>query len=159
MEHIDVTTRFVRRLSLSFHLAFLCRFLQCIDDKDAESVMDMLESDQLSSETWDKQLSEFMDAGSSKNATFRLHMEMMQHCDEVVAVYLAERLGGLQSTFSAGHFHQCMKKTLYSTPIGNTSTNFASDSKREVDHQDVLRGFRSGSTLPAANSRMSLIDS
>ncbi|CAC5394943.1 unnamed protein product [Mytilus coruscus] len=152
----------------------------------------MLESGQVSSENWHKQLSEFMEAGNSKNSTFRLHMEMMQYCDEIVAVYLAERLGGFErynllfgavkssllfsflngassygpfcvrlllEHFSAGHFHKCMKKTLYSTPITNASTNFTSDSKREMDHQDVLCGLRSGSTLPAVTSRISFIDS
>lgn len=32
--------------------------------------------------------------------------------------------------YSAGHFHQHLKRTLYTTPIGNSSANFASDSKR-----------------------------
>ena len=35
-----------------------------------------------------------MDEGYSKNATFALHRDIMKHCDKVVAVALAERLGG-----------------------------------------------------------------
>ena len=30
----------------------------------------------------------------SRNATFALHVDIMQHCDEVVAISVAERIGG-----------------------------------------------------------------
>lgn len=177
-----------------WHVAFLCRFLQFIDDADALSILDALEGGQevQTAQQWNDRFDEFMKTGCGNNATFALHFEMMQHCDEVVAVYLAERLGGndgydlllsavkssllfsflngassygpfcarlLIQHYEAGYFHQCMKKTLFSTPIGNSSSNFACDSKREMDHQDALRGFRSGSNLSTVTSRMSLIDS
>ena len=120
----------------------------------------MLEEGQMVeiSNLWNDKFQEFMGTGIFQNRTFALHVDMMQHCDEVVAVYLAERLGGhigydlllgavkksLPSSFlngatsygpycaqlliqhySAGHFHQCLKKSLYSTPIGNSNINFA----------------------------------
>lgn len=141
---------------------------------------------------WSEKLERFLEEGSGRNATFALHKEMMRHCNDISAVYLAERLGGSQGYqlltaavkssvafsfvngacscgpfcvhilyhhFSAGHFHQKLKETLYSTPLGNSSKNFASDSKREMDHLDALKGFRAGSTLSSVTSRMSLIDS
>lgn len=37
--------------------------------------------------------------------------------------------------FSAGHFHQRMKETLYTTPYKGSRRNFALDSQREMDHQ------------------------
>ncbi|XP_071085902.1 uncharacterized protein [Haliotis cracherodii] len=60
--------------------------------------------------------------------------------------------------YTAGIFHQKLKETLYSTPIGNSTVNFACDTKREMDHKDALKGFRSGSSLESASRRMSLID-
>ena len=64
----------------------------------------------------------------------------------------------LHHHYSAGVFHTNMKECLFSTPIGNTAVNFSCDSKREIDHQDVMKGFRSGSTTSSVVSRMSLID-
>ena len=194
MNHIDIATRYVRRLALSFHMAFMCRFLHCLEENEAKEITTMLDNGKQveASNTWNDRYREFMEAGIAQNCTFALHSDMMNHCDEVVAVYLAERLGGyegydlllgavkkslpfsflngaasyapyctqlLLTHYSAGHFHQCLKKTLHSTPIGNSTTNFASDSKRETDHQDALRGFRSGFSMKFVIGRMSLIDS
>ncbi|CAC5412713.1 UBE2D [Mytilus coruscus] len=193
MDHIDVATKYVRRLSLSFHISFICRFLQSLKQEEALAVIDMLEKGKIeeTSSLWSSKFQDFMNTGITQNCTFALHADMMQHCDEVVAVYLSERLGGntgynlllgtvkgpsfsflngassygpycaqlLIQHYSAGHFHQCLKKALYSTPIGNSLVNFACDSKREMDHQDALRGFRSGSSMTSVIGRMSLIDS
>ena len=61
--------------------------------------------------------------------------------------------------YSSGYFHKCMKQTLFTTPIKNSSRNFSTDTKQEMDHLDALKGFRSGSTLSSVSVRMSLIDS
>ena len=61
--------------------------------------------------------------------------------------------------YSAGHFHSALKSSLFSTPIGDSTTNFATDTKREMDHKYALHSFRSGSNLSSVTSRMSLIDS
>ncbi|KAK6181776.1 hypothetical protein SNE40_009563 [Patella caerulea] len=37
----------------------------------------------------------FIETGSENNATFQLHLEMMHHCDEIFALSLSERLGGM----------------------------------------------------------------
>ena len=37
---------------------------------------------------------EFIKSGCENIATFLLHKEMMDHCDEIVAIALAERMGG-----------------------------------------------------------------
>lgn len=193
IDHIDVATKYVRRLAISFHVSFLSRFLQCIDENEANSLFSLLEDGAIvkAADTWNDRYEEFIKTGCAANATFTLHVEMMTHYDEV-AVYFSDRLGGvdgydlllgtvkssllfyflnganaygpfcarlLLEHYSAGHFHQHLKRTLYTTPIGNSSANFASDSKREMDHQDALRGFRSGSTLPSVTSRMPLTDS
>ncbi|CAC5365991.1 unnamed protein product [Mytilus coruscus] len=188
MDHIDVATKYVRRLSLSFHISFNCRFLQCLKQEEALAIIDMLEEGKIeeTSRLWSSKFQDFMNTGITQNCTFALHTDMMQHCDEVVAVYLSERLGGntgynlllgavkrslpfsflngatsygsycaqlLIQHYSAGHFNQCLKKALYSTPIGNSLVNFACDSKREMDHQDAPRGFRSGSSMTSVISQ------
>ena len=115
----------------------------------------------------------------------------MQHCDEVLAIKLAERLGGesgyqlllgatksslifaflngasyyapfctqlLLHHYSTGPFYRNMKYNLFSTPSTQSNLNMAGDTKREMDHRDVLKGFRSGSTLSSVSWRMALID-
>ena len=52
-----------------------------------------------------------------------------------------------------------MKEALYSTPIKQSTRNFACDTKRELDHLEALKGFRSGSNIISVTVRMSLIDS
>ena len=117
---------------------------------------------------------------------------MLIHCNHVVAISLAERLGGpdgyslllyavkesllfsflnnassyapycvqlLYTHFSASLFHRNMKEALYSTPIKQSTRNFACDTKRELDHLEALKGFRSGSNINSVTVRMSLIDS
>ena len=117
---------------------------------------------------------------------------MLNHCNHVVAISLAERQGGpdgyslllyavkesllfsflnnassyapycvqlLYTHFSASYFHRNMKEALYSTPIKQSNRNFACDTKRELDHLEALKGFRSGSNINSATVRMSLIDS
>lgn len=58
----------------------------------------------------------------------------------------------------AGFFHQCLKQTLYSTPFRESTRNFACDTKRELDHIEALKSFRSGSNMNTVTSRMSMID-
>ena len=52
-----------------------------------------------------------------------------------------------------------MRATLFSTPHKNSNINFAVDCQREMDHKDVIKAFRSGSSLDEVILRMSLVDS
>lgn len=61
--------------------------------------------------------------------------------------------------YSAGYFHRNLKECLFTTPFRNSKKNFACDTKREMDHLEAIKGFRSGSTLSSVTVRMSLIDS
>ena len=192
-DHIDTATKHVKRLSLSLHLAFLVEFAKSLAAEEQECFLSEMESDDPSSiaHTWSSRFKEFLDEGSTKNATFALHLDMMKHCDSVVAISLAERLGGptgyslllaavkeslpflfvnsatsyapycvrlLFHNYSAGFFHTCLKETLFTTPIKLGKRNFACDTKRELDHVDAVKGFRSATSLSAVTSRMSLID-
>ena len=194
VHHIDMATRNVRRISISLHLAFLITFAKHLPELECEEFLSDAKHTQPVelSRKWSGKLERFMDDGSSKNATFALHRDIMKHCDKVVAVALTERLGGkkgyelllatvktslafafingassygpycvklLFHHFSAGYFHARLKECLFTTPIGNSTKNFACDTKWEMDHLEAVKGFRSGSTLSSVTARMSLIDS
>jgi hypothetical protein len=51
-----------------------------------------------------------------------------------------------------------MKSTLFTTLYKGSNVNFALDAQRELDHQDVLKVFRSGANITSVIPRMSLID-
>ena len=192
--HIDVATRHVKRLALSFQLAFLIAFSQTLGHEDLQSFLGDMESltPVQIAENWNAQFEKFIEEGRQKNATFALHHDMLIHCNHIVAISLAERLGGpdgyslllyavkesllfsflnnassyapycvqlLYTHFSASLFHRNMKEALYSTPIKQSTRNFACDTKRELDHLEALKGFRSGSNINSVTVRMSLIDS
>ena len=193
VQHIDTATRYVRRIALSLHLAFLIEFSKSLESAEQESFwteMQIVDEATLS-KTWSKKFEDFLHKGSERNATFALHVDMMCHSDHVVQIAFAERLGGqdgyslmvaavkesvrflfvnnassyapycvklLYEHFAAGYFHKCMKETLFTTPIKGGKCNFASDTKRELDHLDAVKGFRSGSNLSTITCRMSLMD-
>ncbi|CAG2191210.1 unnamed protein product [Mytilus edulis] len=64
----------------------------------------------------------------------------------------------LHEHFKSGPFYRRMKTTLFTTPHKGSNVNFALDSQREMDHQDVIKAFRSGATVTSVIPRMSLID-
>lgn len=193
IQHIDMATHIVKRISTALHVAFVIKFCQCLQPTECKQfTQDLVHmtANQLA-EKWSNKLDCFITESMEVNATFALHYNIMQHCDEVVALSLSERMGGddgyalLLSTVksslafsfvngatsyapycvkllaaheSCGYYYQSLKRTLYSTPVDNSVCNFASDTKREIDHQQVTKCFRSGSNINAIRSRMSLID-
>lgn len=194
IQHIDVATRYVKRLALALHLAFMICFTQTLEADELESFIRDMENNTANeaANNWSTKFEKYVQMGSQTNATFAMHRDMMRHCESVVAVSLSERLGGpdgyalllatIKSTFPfsfvnnatsyapycvqllyhhyhSGHFHRELKKTLYTTPFKGSNRNFACDTKREMDHLDVLKGFRSGSNTSSITCRMSLIDS
>ncbi len=94
--HIDAATRNVRRLSTSLHLAFLTKFMQSLsDNKSKELQLDIstLPAEELCCK-WDEEFINYINRGSKLNGTFALHKDMMMQLDSVLAIALAERLGG-----------------------------------------------------------------
>ena len=193
VQHIDIATRHVKRIAVSLHIAFLVVFTKSLPVSEQQLFWNDMETAEASvlAERWSERFEDFLQKSSSVNATFALHVDMMRHCDHVVAISFAERLGGpdgynlvlsavkeslkfsfvnnatsyapycvklLCQHYGAGHFHQCLKTTLYTTPFKDSNRNFACDTKRELDHLDALKGFRSGSNISAVTSRMSLMD-
>ena len=191
--HIDVATRNISRLAHAFHAAFLWKFwVDLPETMKNEFAHDRQSLSPLSiSEKWDEEYQVYLDKHSQGNATFALHCDMMAQMDDIMAIKLAERLGGddgyhlllatsksslpfsfvngatayspyciqlLYEHFRAGPFHQKLKKTLFSTPHPDSIVNMACDTKREIDHQDVTKSFRSASTMPSVMRRMCLVD-
>lgn len=48
---------------------------------------------------WNPAYLAFVKNGAAKNATFCLHLEIMKHCDEIVAIQLAEKNWGLTGLY------------------------------------------------------------
>ncbi|MCW4344649.1 MAG: hypothetical protein N0E48_15030, partial [Candidatus Thiodiazotropha endolucinida] len=192
-EDINKASRYIRRLSIAFHLAFVAKFLSTLDEEErllAEKNMIHGNLFDRRSKYHDRYLM-FVKSGVERNATFALHYDIMQHCDEVSAITFAERIGGpdgynlllgsvksslpfsfmngavsyapyctqlLIAHYESGPFYQKMKASLFSTPHKTSKCNIGLDCQREMDHQDVIKAFRSGSSESAVLPRMALID-
>ncbi|CAC5388681.1 unnamed protein product [Mytilus coruscus] len=190
-DNIDKATRYIRRLSLSLHLAFICKFMQTLSMEDAEVMQEHITNKTIFGTKCETDFGLFMEKGKADNATSALHVDMMAHSDEVCAIAFAERLGReagyylllsavktslpfsflsgassyaayctklLHEHFKSGPFYRRMKTTLFTTLHKGSNVNFALDSQREMDHQDVIKALRSDATVTSVLPIMSLID-
>ncbi len=95
VENIEVATRNIRRISLSLHLAFSIKFLEYLPADQSKEVLENFRDPKGNETDQFHQLYQtFLKNGSHHNATFALHNEMMTHCDEILAISVAERIGG-----------------------------------------------------------------
>ena len=62
---------------------------------------------------------EYLVFGSSRNATFALHMDMMRHCDDVFAIYLSEPI---REKDCYGLLLAAVKSSLLFSFVNNAST-------------------------------------
>ena len=93
-DNIDKATRYIRRLSLSPHLAFICTFIQTLSLEDAEEIQECIIVSTVLGSRWQTDFNRFMLKGQTGNATFALHFDIMSHCDEICVITFTERLGG-----------------------------------------------------------------
>jgi hypothetical protein len=194
IHHIDVATRNIKRLSHALHAAFIIKFSSTLKKEEGCKLLNELSSlpGPCVAEKWNSQYATFIEKGCKVNATFALHYDILCRLDSIVAISVAERMGGrdghnllLASTketlmfgflngatsyspysvqllyehFRAGVFYGNMKQCLFSTPLKDGSANLGTDTKRELDHQDITKGFRSGSTMDSVVRRTALVDS
>lgn len=186
--HIDMATRNVKRIGQALHLAFLIQFASTLGpDENIQFHRDTTSlTGKKLAEKYHVKYRCFLADGCERNATFCLHVDIMSHCDEIAAIQLAEGnsllLGVVKDSlpfsfisgasayapfstkllyqhYRSGPFYRKLKECLYTTPLGRSSKNFASDTKREMDHLEAVKSLRSGSTLSSVTSRLSLIDS
>lgn len=94
-ENIDSCTRLVRRLATAIHIAFIVKFLESLLPENAKELCSELGQSQIQ-ERWKTQYEEFVDRRKDENATFALHVDILNHCEDVLAIALAERIGGQQ---------------------------------------------------------------
>ena len=193
VQHIDTATKYVKRIAQSLNLALLVTFLKSLTKDDQEMLITDMETEQpvTLANNWSCKFNTFLEETSRINATFALHLDILKHCNHVIQIAFAERLGGqggyslllaavkeslcfsfvnnassyapycvrlLHQHYSAGFFHTCLKETLFSTPFKGSKHNFACDTKREMDHIEAVKAFRSGSNIKSVTCRMSLVD-
>jgi hypothetical protein len=91
-EKIEQATRFIRRLAVSLQMAFLVLFLQHLPAAESQLVQESWK-DQAETQ-WHQKYENFIGQCCSRNATFQLQCDILQHCLEVLAISRAERIGG-----------------------------------------------------------------
>ena len=93
--HIDHATRNIKRLSLTIHLFLMVLFIRSLSADDATKFLLMLDTLEMDDAIkWAPMFEDFLNKSRKINATFSLHCDIMKHCDEVLAIAAAERLGG-----------------------------------------------------------------
>lgn len=93
--HIEHATRNIKRLSLTIHLFLVVLFIRSLAEHSANEFLAALNS--LQEDTimkWMPLFDEFLEHNKKRNATFNLHCDIIKHCDEVLAIAAAERIGG-----------------------------------------------------------------
>lgn len=110
--NIEIATKNIWRLSAGLHVALIFTFMNSISQLDAEQLsQDLYHCSEVELELrWGCKLKEFIITSSKKNATFSLHLDLIRHCDEIVAIACAERLVVRKDTIcfwpvSSHHYH------------------------------------------------------
>ncbi|CAC5383204.1 unnamed protein product [Mytilus coruscus] len=95
IENIETATRNIWRLSVALHLSFFVCYVSALTEEEAGKVIEVMEEtpDQLKNICGDN-FERFLQKGQNQNATFCLHLELLRHCDEIVAIAVSERIGG-----------------------------------------------------------------
>ena len=96
IENIDAATRCIKRLSSALHLAFLVQFFNTLPRMQQEQFLksyQMGSIDTLEHE-WGNRLQSFFEENCKKSSLFCLHVDIVTHCDEIIAISVAERVGG-----------------------------------------------------------------
>ncbi|CAG2250910.1 unnamed protein product [Mytilus edulis] len=95
-DHIEKASRYIRRLSIALRISFQVKFIQTLQQDQRKEVLSDLQQETNNWKNWELLYKDFLAESKRVNATFLLHYEMMEHCEEVSALSLAERIGGHQ---------------------------------------------------------------
>lgn len=95
LQNIETATQNNSRLSMALHLAFLTKYLDSLEENMRMKLIQELQEKNrhILYTDWGFKFENFLEQGT-KNATFALHSDMMRHCDEIMAISVAEKLGG-----------------------------------------------------------------
>ncbi|CAC5399883.1 unnamed protein product [Mytilus coruscus] len=91
-DHIEKASRYIRRLSIALRISFQVKFIQTLQQDQRKEVLSDLQQETNNWKKWELLYKDFLAKSRRENATFLLHYEMMEHCEEVSALSLAERL-------------------------------------------------------------------
>ena len=96
ISNIETATRNIWRLSVALHIAFMSKFVESLEPEERCQLEKDLRNDSVDTldDQWRFQYKSFMSQGYDSNANFALHVDLMVHCDEIVAIAVAERVGG-----------------------------------------------------------------
>ena len=97
IENIEKATRNIWRLATGLQIAFMSVFYNTLTETEKAqlgSLADPLVPAEQIEGTFGKKYESFIHEGYQKNATFCLHYEILLHCNEIVSIAIAERLGG-----------------------------------------------------------------
>ena len=94
--NIDAATRFVKRIALAIHTALVMKFMETLPPDQSEQLLLDLQAGNVSElvDKWNVHFDKFVAHGCKVNATFSLHVDMLKHCEEVIAISFAEKVGG-----------------------------------------------------------------
>ena len=95
--NIEKATRNIWRLATGLQIAFMSAFHETLDETEKmqlESLANVIAQAEEIEGVYGKKYESFIQDGCQKNATFCLHYEILQHCNEIVSIAVAERLGG-----------------------------------------------------------------
>ena len=94
--NIETATRNIWRLSVALHIAFMLKFVESLQIEEQCQLEKDLINDSVDTldAHWRFQYEAFMRQGYDNNANFALHVDLMLHCDEIVAIAISERVGG-----------------------------------------------------------------
>lgn len=95
-EMIESATVFVKRLAMTLHVVFMILFLKSLPPDEADDISKSLEQEDeaAAAKAWSNKMEVFMETGCNTNATFSMHVDILRHCEEVLAIALAEKVGG-----------------------------------------------------------------
>ena len=96
LRNIETAAKNIKRLALALHLAFLVQFITTLPDEDVEQILSDLDINNLAimNQRGLPKINKYLHDGVKSNATFAIHFDMLTHCDEILGISIAERIGG-----------------------------------------------------------------
>ena len=143
-DNIRSATRLIRRVGLSLNFALQVEFVQQLTDEDCAAILQDIEDlpPNILASKWEQKFQDHVNVKSQSDATYTMHVDMMNHCFEAVAIAFAERIGG-----AAGYhlLRATMKSSLLFAYTNGASQYAAFTTRLLSDHcsaPPVIQGLK-----------------
>ncbi|CAC5403427.1 unnamed protein product [Mytilus coruscus] len=164
--NIETAARYIKRLAFAIHLAFFLQFVSTLTNSfmakgRANNATFALHDDLMRhcEVVFGISIAERMGGSSGYNLVLGCVKSLLPFSFLNDATSYASFCTDLLHVhYTAETFHQNMKQSLLSTPHKDSDVNFASDTQREMDHQDASKGFKPRSTIESIIPRMAIVD-